>query len=86
MRAESTRAAESGGLAPRAGYFRGFHHDALERSEIAVGLSTNPAFQLKAGIGSKPRIRMKSKGKLRSWRRPFWKWDRDGAAPCFPRR
>lgn len=81
--AELLRAA---GLRSWAGYFRGFHHDALERSEIAVVLSTKPAFKLKAGVGSEPRIPMKIKGKPRSRRRPFWNWERDAAAPCFPRR
>lgn len=83
---EQTGSGERWSCASRAGYFHEFHHDALERSENAVVLSTNPAFKLKASVGSEPRIRMKRKGKTRSSRRPFWKWERDVSAPCFPRR
>lgn len=68
MRGRAGESGERWSCASRAGYFRGFHHDALERSEIAVVLSTNPAFKLKAGVGSEPGIRMKRKGKPRRWR------------------
>lgn len=71
MRGRAGESGERWSCASRAGYFRGFHHDALERSKIAVVLSTNPAFKLKASVGSEPRIRMKSEGKPRSWRMAF---------------
>ena len=80
---EQRASGERWSCASRAGYFRGFPHDALDRSGIAVGLSTSPAFELKAGVGTEPRIRMKRKCKPRSWRSPFWKWEWDAAAPCF---
>lgn len=87
MRGRAGESGERGSCASRAGYFRGFHHDALERSKIAVVLSTNPAFKLKASVGSEPRIRMKSEGKPRSWRIAFffffWKRERRRCCAVF---